>query len=142
MCFFIAGCGNKGSHSDIECHLDTSYRVQYIGEAFGYGTISIERIMDGSSSHKFTIVVEDALNTNEPVIAIEGMAQCRSGVLAGEFASGKTNRASVKMLGGRFVGVFNSEGVTKPFGRWNLKLHDSGRDKSYDFGGFWEQIYH
>lgn len=136
--FILSACKNQINTSYVACNLEANYDVEYLGTAFGNGNISFSPSSQNSGDIAYQITVA-APGSNTPDIAIKGMAQCLSGVVTGTFGGGVTSKPQLNVLGGKFEGLFVNSNIDRPFGRWQVSLYDSEKEKDYKLSGYWQQ---
>lgn len=142
----ISACNSelKPTHNlaeqNLACDLKPIYNVQYIGHAFGRGSIGFSENVEKPNSVNYNVSVFTSQNST-PDISIKGIAQCLDGVVTGQFGGGTASKSSISILGGNFEGIFQHRNIDQPFGRWEIKLFDSEKKKNYDLKGYWQESY-
>lgn len=134
----LCSCDWNVDKHHAACNLKEFYSVQYIGHAFGDGHIQFEPDKTDNNSINYAIEVVSP-GSQEPSIAIKGVAQCQNGVVSGKFGGGITSKTGLSVLGGKFEGIFNQSDIETPFGRWNIALYDSTKEKNYNLSGYWQE---
>ncbi len=141
-CVFLLGivaCSSENEKTDAACSMLDTYDVEYIGHAAGRGFLRFKHFPQNENQWLFSIVIPDpSSEKNPPLVSVDGIGACNFGVFEGQFSSGKTNRSHIQMVGGSLIGVFPEAGSISPFGRWVILLHDSEKNKRYEFGGYWD----
>lgn len=141
-CLLLSACGEDTNSSlvttTLACNLKPIYDVQYIGHAFGKGSITFSENAEKPNSLNYAVSVYTSQKST-PDISIKGVAQCVNGVVTGQFGGGQASKASLSILGGNFEGIFQHRNIAQPFGRWEIQLFDSEKQKNYDLKGYWQE---
>ncbi len=139
LSFMAMACSRHLDTVHAPCNLEKHYPVEYLGTAFGKGSISFSKFDERTNTIGYEITVAPP-GASTPDIAIRGVAQCLSGVVTGTFGSGVTSKPELSVLGGKFEGLFVNSHIDRPFGRWQVSLYDAKKDRDYRLSGYWQQI--
>ncbi len=110
--------------------------LSYVGQAFGEGTLSIER--DSAKGAVARIVVAGE-GEDGPVLDFSGPAVCDDGVVRVSFGAADHPEAVVKVVGGGLVAVPPRDAGDRWFGSWTAKVLRKRDSELLDIDGFFRE---
>ena len=110
--------------------------LRYVGQAFGDGSLSIER--DPARGAVARIVVAGE-GEGGPVLDFSGPAACDDGVVRVSFGAADHPEAVVKVVGGGLVAVPPRDAGDRWFGSWTAKVIRKSDSETRDIDGFFRE---
>lgn len=110
--------------------------LRYVGQAFGEGSLSIER--DSAKGAVARIVVAGE-GEGGPVLDFSGPAACDDGVVRVSFGAADHPEAVVKVVGGGLVAVPPRDAGDRWFGSWTAKVIRKRDSETQDIDGFFRE---
>ncbi|MCO1673113.1 hypothetical protein FA459_27225, partial [Pseudomonas aeruginosa] len=103
------------SKPEERCNLQSEYKISYIGNSSGSGSIKFNQ---EKNSYRYEIFIHDDFESStQPAIVMRGKAKCTNGFVFGSANAGNALENNIKIIGGEFKGIFNEPRSDRPFGK-------------------------
>lgn len=132
------GCeasGREPSARSCERHFG-AVPLRYVGQAFGDGSLSIERDPDRGAVARIVVAGE---GEGGPVLDFSGPAACDDGVVRVSFGAADHPEAVVKVVGGALVAVPPRDAGDRWFGSWTATVIRKRDSETREIEGFFRE---